>query len=302
VALLRLIPTSLAFQKQMHLLAVFDPSLELIDRTLRRCEAENEMLDVGRSIASLTDEIRFEDVVFRYPDREHAALTGVSVSIPAKKMTAIIGPSGAGKSTLVDLIPRIIEPTVGRLLIDGMEIKDASLRSLRQLIAYVPQAPFLFAADVTENIRYLRRDASDEEVAEAARLANADTFIRALPQGYQTDLGDAGDKLSGGQKQRIVLARAFLAETPVLILDESTSALDDESDTAIQRSIENLVEQREVTVIIIAHRLSTVRNADHAIHLQDGKVLRAGSALEVLGKAGDIGASLDAGPKQAAGA
>jgi len=291
--LLRMIPVSAALQKQIHLLALFDPSLDLIDRTLRDCEADAERLDVGRTITRLNDEIRFEDVVFAYPDREHAALSGVTAKIPARKMTAVIGPSGAGKSTLVDLIPRIIEPTSGRVLVDGVDAKEASLRSLRQLIAYVPQAPFLFAADVMENIRYLHPDASDEEVTEAARLANADDFIRALPQGYRTDLGEAGDKLSGGQKQRIVLARAFLARRPVLILDEPTSALDHDSDVAIQHSIENLVARREVTVIIIAHRLSTVRNADHAIHLMDGKTLRSGPAAEVLRQAGDIDAVLD---------
>jgi ABC-type multidrug transport system fused ATPase/permease subunit len=167
-------------------------------------------------------------------------------------------------------------------LLDGMDIKSISLRTLRGAVSYVPQQPFLFDASVADNIRYCCPAASDEDVIEAAQKANAHDFISEMPDGYGTLLGDGGAKLSGGQKQRIVLARAFLTKAQILILDEPTSALDYESEAAIQKVIVDLASQHALTVIVIAHRLSTVRNADFVIHLEGGRVRCSGTAAEVL--------------------
>jgi len=298
LVLMRMIPIGQSNQAQIIQLNNFGASLDLIDRSLRSAEVMREPLDRGTDLQRVSREIRFEDVSYSYPENDRSALIDICVAIPACCMTAVIGPSGAGKSTLVDLIPRIIDPTRGRVLIDGVPSTDYSLRALRRLIAYVPQEPFLFAATIADNIRYLRPDASDEDVREAAHLANAAEFIERTPNGYLTELGDSGSRLSGGQKQRIVLARAFLANASVLILDEPTSALDYESEAAIQRSIESMVRRRSLTTIVIAHRLSTVRNADFVIHLKDGRVYRKGTAAEVLSQGSEpdpeLGLELDA--------
>jgi subfamily B ATP-binding cassette protein MsbA len=282
LVLLRLMPVSQSYQKQMGLLAQYDPSLDLINAALKRGDAEAERLDEGQVITEVKDRIAFKAVSFTYPDRDHAALNDITVDILAGRMTAIVGPSGAGKSTFVDLIPRLILPNRGVIEIDGTPAHNLALRSLRQLVTYIPQEPFLFDATFAENIRYLRPDATDQEVTEAAKAANADEFISELPLGYETRLGDGGANLSGGQKQRIVLARAFLSQASIFVLDEPTSALDYESESAIQLAVENLVSTRGCTVIVIAHRLSTIQNADIVIHLQAGKILKSGVASEVL--------------------
>ena len=286
--LLRLMPVSQSIQAQLNRLAQFLPSFEVVRGAFDRAREQREELERGETLDGIAQQIRFQGVSFAYADREHRALMEISVDIPARKMTAIVGPSGAGKSTLVDLIPRIIDPTAGAISIDGTPLNDVSLRSLRRLIAYVPQDPYLFDASVADNIGYLKSEATRAEIEEAAQLANAADFIDELPERYETRMGDAGAKLSGGQKQRIVLARAFLSRAPILILDEPTSALDYESEATIQRSVEHLVKLRALTVIVIAHRLSTIRNADFVVHLQDGRILRTGTAEEVLPHITDI--------------
>ncbi len=301
LVLVRLIPVSQAFQKQITLLARYDPSIDLIDEALRRGQSHREILDTGRHIEKIERSIRFENVSFRYPERDRPALNGVSVTIPAHRMTAVMGASGAGKSTLIDLIPRIIDPDSGRILIDDIPVNEIALGPLRKQIAFVPQEPFLFDATISENIRYLQPEASDDDIREAARLANVADFIEQLPKGYETGLGDQGAKLSGGQKQRIVLARAFLSRASILILDEPTSALDYESEAAIQRAIEELTNRGKLTVIVIAHRLSTIRNADFIIQLQDGEVLRTGTASEILGQNPEVELALGSQKNQAVG-
>ena len=285
LVLIRLTPVSQALQKQMSMLAQFTPAQERVEATFARARQYAEKLDAGRELTGLEREIRFDDVSYSYPDREHAALNNVTVAIPAYSMTAVIGPSGAGKSTFVDLIPRLIVPTHGQISIDNTPIEQFSLGSLRHAIAYVPQEPFLFDATIADNIRYLRPGAAADEIREAARLAHADEFIERTPKGYDTALGDSGAGLSVGQKQRVVLARAFLSGAKILILDEPTSALDYESEAAIQRAVEDLVAQGRITVIVIAHRLSTIRNADFVIELNQGRVARAGPAEVILGAA-----------------
>jgi ATP-binding cassette, subfamily B, bacterial MsbA len=295
--MIRLVPVSQALQKQWILLAQFAPALDRVRQTLEEAGRTKENLDDGRQIATMDRGLEFERVSFRYPDRDTLALSDVSLVIPARTTTALIGASGAGKSTLVDLIPRLIDPTAGRIMVDGVPLKEISLRSLRKMVAYVPQEPFLFDASVTENIRYGRQEATDEDVADAARLANASEFVTKMPNGFATLLGEGGAKLSGGQKQRIALARAFLANAQVIILDEPTSALDLESESAIQHALEAMVRNRGRTVLIIAHRFSTIRHADFVVHLKDGRLLNAGSAdmiLRPLEKAGaDAVLSLD---------
>jgi ABC-type multidrug transport system fused ATPase/permease subunit len=283
VVMLRLTPVSQALQKQVLMLTQFAPSFEHIRKVMSEAKISHENPDDGVELKPLSREIRFENITYKYPDRMVPALVDISVSIPSQRFTALVGRSGAGKSTFVDLIPRLINPAQGRISLDGVDIKTGSLRSLREMIAYVPQQPFLFSATVADNIRYCRPEANDEDVVRAARQANAHDFIVELPQGYDTQVGDSAANLSGGQKQRIVLARAFLSKAPILILDEPTSALDYESESAIQSVISDLAARHAYTVIVIAHRLSTVQNADFVIHLEDGRLRRQGVASEVLG-------------------
>ena len=295
LVLIRLTPVSQALQKQASMLAQYSPALERVELAFVRAKQYAEKLDIGRQLPHVEKEIRFEGVYYSYPDREHAALKDISVGIPALRMTAIIGPSGAGKSTFIDLIPRLIVPARGQITLDGTPITEFSLRSLRNAIAYVPQEPFLFDATIADNIRYLRPDASLEEIRASAQMANADDFIERSPKGYDTRLGDLGAGLSVGQKQRIILARAFLSGAQILILDEPTSALDREFEAAIQRAIEGLVAEKRLTVIVIAHRLSTIQNADFVIQLKEGRVFRTGPAQTVLKDQIDIESTLQEG-------
>ncbi len=294
--LLRLMPVSQAIQKGVNGLVQHMPSYEFIRTELSRARANMEEVDTGRPLQNISRDIEFTNVTYSYPDREHVALENVSVTIPAGTLTAIIGPSGAGKSTLVDMIPRLIVPEAGEILIDGTPSCEFSLRSLRSQVAYVTQDPYLFDATVVENLRYVRPEATQEEIDHAVKLANADEFIDALPQKFDTPLGTAGAFLSGGQKQRLVLARAFLSNASVLVLDEPTSALDYKTEELIKSAIEHLQKIRKLTVIVIAHRLSTIQNADLVIHLQDGKILETGLARDVMGKTNDTDAPLSMTP------
>lgn len=296
VILLRIMPVGQAIQKNINMTAQFAPSVDHIRESLRDASQAREQLDEGAAFTGVSREIRIENVSFTYPGNEEITLSNISVVIPAHRMTAIVGHSGAGKSTLVDLLPRLIRPNDGRILMDGVSLDQFSLRSLRDSIAYVPQDPFLFDATVADNIRYCRPTAAMHEVEDAARRAFADEFIGELEDGYETRLGDLGMRLSGGQRQRIVLARALLARTPMLILDEPTSALDQASEKAVQAAITELIERSGTTVIVIAHRLSTIANADFVIQLDHGRVIRTGTAavldLAIPGPTGPSNSSL----------
>ena len=208
-----------------------------------------------------------------------------NLEIPAGRSIGLVGVSGSGKTTLTKLLLRFADVNEGGIFIDGQDIRDVTQKSLREAIAYVPQESSLFHRSIFENIAYGRPDATDEEVYEAARLANADEFIAGLPNGYDTLVGERGVKLSGGQRQRIAIARAILKDAPILVLDEATSALDSESEAAIQGALANLMEGR--TSIVVAHRLSTIAGLDEIVVLNDGKIVEQGSHKELLKKNGE---------------
>ncbi len=228
--------------------------------------------------------VQFKDVTFKYSQDSNTVLEHLSLDIKAGEFVALVGPSGVGKTTLCSLIPRFYEVTEGQILLDGQDIKDISLRSLRTHIGVVQQDVYLFAGTVADNIRYGRLGATDAEIIEAAKKANAHDFIRALPDGYDTDIGQRGVKLSGGQKQRLSIARVFLKNPPVIIFDEATSALDNESEKAVQSALETLSNNR--TTLVIAHRLSTVRNAQRILVLADDGIGEQGTHEDLIASGG----------------
>lgn len=234
-------------------------------------------------LSSVRGEVRFEHVSFGYGERG-VVLEDVSLAAQPGEVVALVGPSGAGKSTLISLIPRFYDPTAGRLLLDGVDIRDLTLYDLRSNIALVPQETQLFSGTVAENIRYGKPDASDAEVIEAAKAANAHEFITSFPDGYATIVGERGIKLSGGQRQRVAIARALLKNPRILILDEATSSLDSESEALVQEALEVLMQGR--TTFVIAHRLSTIRSADKIVVLEAGRIVQQGTHQELLAAGG----------------
>ena len=281
-ALLRLMPIARTLvSSRQGSLATFG-GLEVVRDRLGELANAREKDDGQQIFESVGSAICFDDVTYRYPGRSVSALDEMSVVIPRGKMTALVGPSGAGKSTLIDLLPRLREPTSGHITVGGVPLNDFTRSSLRAHIAYVPQAPQMFDVTMAEHIRYGRADASDEEVHRAAQLAGAALFIEALPDGYDTALGEAGGRLSGGQRQRLDLARAFVRRAPVVILDEPTSQLDADSEQAFRDALERLRADDDTTIVVVAHRLSTIRNADQIVVMREGRVEAAGRHEEIL--------------------
>ena len=227
-------------------------------------------------LSSAGSAIKIEAMTFHYPSRPmQAALADVTLEVRAGETVALVGPSGAGKSTVFQLLLRFYDPAAGRILLDGVPIRDMALHALRQRIGIVPQEPVIFSSSALENIRYGQPDATDAEVHAAARAAFADEFIRALPAGYDTFLGERGVRLSGGQRQRIAIARAMLKNPPLLLLDEATSALDAESERMVQAALESAMRDR--TTLVIAHRLATVQQADRIVVIDHGRLVEQGT-------------------------
>jgi ATP-binding cassette subfamily B protein len=237
----------------------------------------------ARPLAVTSGDIRFEDVHFAY-EADRPILKGISLHVPAGRTVAIVGPSGAGKSTISRLLFRFYETTGGRILIDGQDIREVTQGSLRAAIGMVPQDTVLFNDTIRYNIRYGRWEASDAEVEEAARLAQIDAFIRASPQGYDTEVGERGLKLSGGEKQRVAIARTILKAPPILVLDEATSALDSHTEKEIQDALERVSRGR--TTLVIAHRLSTIVGADEIVVLDRGEIAERGTHAQLLARKG----------------
>jgi subfamily B ATP-binding cassette protein MsbA len=230
-------------------------------------------------------EVRFERVSFAYPGREEPVLREVSLTLRRGEVVALVGPSGAGKTTLLNLLLRFTDPTSGGVTVDGRDLREVSLASLRAQVALVAQETFLFNDSVRGNIAYGRPDVTRERLAEVARAARAHDFIEALPQGYDTEVGERGATLSGGQRQRLSIARALLKDAPVLLLDEATSALDTESEREVQRALDRLMESR--TCLVIAHRLSTIRHADRIAVLSGGRLVELGTHDELVARGGE---------------
>jgi len=266
-------------------LALVDTTQQIgaIDDTLRIIVQPHGLEDSETLLLLAEGDITFEDISFGYPKRgmifEH-----LNLHIPAGQKVGVVGPSGAGKSTLIQLLQRLDDVQAGRILIDGQDVRSVSQNSLREKIAVVPQETALFNRTIRENIRYGRPDATDGEVEEAARQAFCDAFIRELPQGYDTLVGERGVMLSGGQRQRLGIARAFLKDAPILILDEATSALDTQSEGEIQAALNNLVHNR--TVVAVAHRLSTLASFDRIIVLRNGLIIEDGAPMELRSRGG----------------
>ena len=253
-------------------------------RQILMLEPEIKDIDNAKELGRIKGDIVFDDVSFRYNDNAHRVLKHIDLNISAGSYIALVGSSGAGKSTLCNLIPRFYEVSSGKILIDGQDIREVKLNSLRENIGMVQQDVYLFAGTIYENIKYGRPDATEEEVLEAAKEANAYDFIMSLPNGFHTDIGQRGIKLSGGQKQRLSIARVFLKNPPILIFDEATSALDNESEKIVQESMEKLAKNR--TTLVIAHRLSTIRNAEKILVLTDKGIEEEGTHSELMEKHG----------------
>jgi subfamily B ATP-binding cassette protein MsbA len=238
----------------------------------------------AKALPPLRRDIEFRDVQFAYEGTEGATLDGVSLRVGVGQMLAIVGRSGAGKTTLVNLIPRFYDVTGGAILIDGGDIREVTLASLRAQVAIVTQETVLFDDTVAANIAYGRPSATRDEIEAAARAAHAHEFIEQLPDGYETRVGERGQRLSGGQRQRLAIARAILRDSPLLILDEATSSLDAEAESLVQEALANLMMNR--TSFVIAHRLSTVRRADAIVVLEQGKIVERGRHDELLARGG----------------
>jgi len=251
----------------------------LLDEEVDVVESPNAV-----AIDSLDGGLRIENLSFAYPEGDGKALDGIDLELRPGETLAVVGPSGSGKSTLVDLVCRFVDPTEGRIVAGGVDLREATVASWNRLYGLVDQVPFLFHASIAENLRYGKPDATDAELVEAARAAHIHDFIESLPDGYATNVADQGTRLSGGERQRITIARALLKNAPLLILDEATSSLDSDSEAKVQEALERLMEHR--TVIVVAHRLSTIRNASRIAVLEHGKLVELGTHADLMARGG----------------
>jgi len=281
VVVFRLMPLVKGILSQWQAVQRFSGAIEVIEDRLQSMERSKE-LDAGTRSLGLFHSLCFRDVSYRYPAVESNTLDGVSLEIEFGRMTALVGPSGSGKSTLIDLLPRLRLPQSGLISVDQHPIDEYTLKSLRQAIAYAPQSPQIFDGSVSHHICYGKQDTTKGEIREAARLAGANRFIEQLPNGYDTLLGEDAVKLSGGQRQRLDLARALVRQAPILILDEPTSNLDAESEEAFLQALRRIREETKTTIIIVAHRLASIVDADQIVVLNQGKVESIGEHTQLL--------------------
>lgn len=275
----RLWPRITGIQSTLEQLAATMPAFKALNDLQIECNTSREILSgiIESKVLplALNEDIKCQDVYFRYdPTISTYAVRNINLKIPANQMTAIVGKSGAGKSTLIDILMGLHSPEKGEVLIDNMQITDKMLLSLRKAISYVPQEPFLFNTSIRENFTLINPDLTSEEIWGSLEFSAAADFVRKLPNGLDTEIGDRGVKLSGGERQRLVLARAIIKKPAILILDEATSALDSENESTIQAALEQL--KGKMTIIVIAHRLSTIRNADQVIVMEEGSIIQSG--------------------------
>ncbi|MEI4801784.1 ABC transporter ATP-binding protein [Bacillus sp. NPDC077411] len=281
----RLWPRFTTIQSNLEQLAASVPAFKSLIELQEECNKAAELQDIERQYKdvkpmSIEQGIECRNMYFRYNSQESLyALRNINFEIPSNCMTAIVGPSGAGKSTLIDILMGLMQPEKGQILIDGTPLTSDNLLSLRKSISYVPQDPFLFNASIRENLLMIEPNASEEQIWEALEFSAAAEFVRRLPQGLDTFIGDRGVRLSGGERQRLVLARAILRKPSILVLDEATSALDTENEAKIQTALERL--KGKMTIIVIAHRLSTIRNADQVLVIDKGEIVQKGAFVQL---------------------
>ena len=273
------------FKRLSRVHSINQQALAAAERVFEITDTPNEIEDApeAKALAPIKNEIQFKGVNFSY-GKDKKVLSDVDFNVRAGQVVALVGPSGGGKTTLVNLLPRFHDPITGSVAVDGTDIRNVTLRSLRDQIGLVTQETILFNDTVSANIAYGRSETSHKDIENAAKVANAHDFIMRMPEKYQTIIGDRGMKLSGGERQRLSIARAVLKNPPILILDEATSALDTESEMLVQEAIQNLMKGR--TVLVIAHRLSTIKNADRILVLEGGKVAETGNHDELVKKDG----------------
>src|SRR5947207_4007617 len=269
-------------QKLVNFGRLYQEGITGFHRVMDMMEVVPDLQDAADAIdlTQVRGKVEFKDVSFKYKEDHNYVMKNLSLDIQAVQYISLVGSSGVGKTTLCSLIPRFYEVTAGKILLDGQDIRDVTLRSSRRSIGIAQQAVYLFACPISDNIGYGKRDASQQEIIDAAKQAHAHDFIMALPHGYDTDIGQRGVKISGGQKQRLSIARVFLKNPPVIIFDEATSALDNESEKAVQDSLEKLADNR--TTLVIAHRLSTIRNAQRIVVLSDTGIGEQGTHAELI--------------------
>ena len=285
IIFIRLIPLGTKINGLINSLVSHVPSLYAIRKILSGSSINKEELTKGLNFDGNKISIEFKNVSFFYNTlKNNIILNNINLVIPPNKITAIVGMSGSGKSTLIDLLPRIISPTAGDIFIDGINIKDYSISSLRNEISFVSQEAILFDGTIRDNIGYYLPEATDSEIIEASNQSGVSEFIDKLPGKYNYNIGEKGQKLSGGQKQRLVLARAFLSKSKILILDEATSSLDHVSELHVKKSINEFIKINNSTIIIIAHRQTTIESADYVVYLEDGKVKGTGSPEKIFAK------------------
>jgi subfamily B ATP-binding cassette protein MsbA len=269
----------------IKLYANIQSSLAAAERVFYILDLEEEKINEGNlELLGLKKSIEYQDISFKYPSRDTQILSEINIVLEKSKILAIVGMSGSGKTSLVDLLFRFHDPLSGKILIDGVNIKDYTLKSLRGSLSLVSQETFLFNDTIRKNIAYGRPDASEVDIVEAAKAAHVDLFANSFDDGYDTIIGERGVKLSGGQRQRISIARAILRNSSILVLDEATSALDSESEKSVQDALNNLMEDR--TTFMIAHRLSTIKHADSIIVLDKGKIVEVGTHEKLLSNSG----------------